>query len=97
MIRLLGVCGPKESGKDSAVAFIQEKMDVYRVGLADKLKDCCSLIFDISRPLFDDRKRKEHKFRNGPVYIIKEDFEAILDYYAELVDISDEERDKRLS
>lgn len=53
---IIGLCGLKGSGKDTAAAYLVENYGYTRVGFADKLKDSVAALFDISREWVDDWK-----------------------------------------
>jgi len=62
-MKVIGLCGPKQSGKDTTLGFLKELFpSIIHVSLANKLKDVCSDVFDISRVVFDDQSLKEVPF-----------------------------------
>lgn len=59
MKRLIMICGAKGVGKDTVAKYFINNHGYERLAFADKLKDVCSLLFDIDREIFDDPILKE--------------------------------------
>ena len=59
---IVAFSGVKFSGKDTAAEGLIRTHKFKRLGLADKLKDICSDIFDIPRKDMDDPSKKESPF-----------------------------------
>lgn len=75
---LLAFSGRKHSGKDSSAESLIKRHGFKRVGLADKLKDICSIICDIPRQDMDDQDKKELPF-NTPFVIGSNHIEHLVD------------------
>lgn len=59
---IIAFSGNKFAGKDTAAQILINKCGFTRIGLADKLKDICSEVFQISRKDMDDPSKKESLF-----------------------------------
>lgn len=59
---LIAFSGKKFAGKDTAAEILIKKHGFVRIGLADKLKDICSSVFQIPRVDMDDPSLKEKPF-----------------------------------
>jgi Txe/YoeB family toxin of Txe-Axe toxin-antitoxin module len=60
---LVAFSGVKFSGKDTAAEGLIRTHKFKRIGLADKLKNICSVVFEVDREDMDDPTLKEAKFR----------------------------------
>ena len=61
---LIAFSGTKLAGKDTGAEVLIKRHGFRRIGLADKLKDICSEVFQISRTDMDDPSKKECSFKN---------------------------------
>jgi hypothetical protein len=59
---LIAFSGKKFAGKDTAAEILIKKHGFKRIGLADKLKDICSEVFNIPREDMDAPSKKESAF-----------------------------------
>lgn len=60
---LIAFSGTKFAGKDTAAEILIKRHGFKRIGLADKLKDICSEVFEIPREHMDDPAKKEYPFK----------------------------------
>jgi hypothetical protein len=60
---IIAFSGAKFAGKDTAAEILIKRHKFKRIGLADKLKDICSEVFQISRTDMDDPSKKEYPFK----------------------------------
>ena len=74
---IIAFSGNKFAGKDTAAEILIKRHGFKRIGLADKLKDICSEVFEISRFAMDNPYLKETRF-DTPVTISIENIEALL-------------------
>jgi len=65
---IIAFSGVKFAGKDTAAEVLIRSYGFKRIGLADRLKDICSHVFEIPRSDMDDPSKKEILFTN-PVTI----------------------------
>lgn len=65
---IVSFSGVKFSGKDTAAEGLIRSHKFKRIGLADKLKDICSIVFNIYRPDMDNPSVKENPF-DKPIFI----------------------------
>ncbi len=65
---LIVFSGVKFSGKDTAAEGLIRSFGFKRIGLADRLKDICSHVFEIPRKDMDDPSKKETLF-SSPICI----------------------------
>lgn len=75
---IVSFSGVKFSGKDTAAEGLIRSYKFRRVGLADRLKDICSNVFEISRKDMDDPAKKEVTFKD-PIYITTDHVLHLLD------------------
>lgn len=61
---IIAFSGVKFAGKDTAVEGLISRYGFTRIALADRLKDICSHVFEVSRNDMDDPSKKETKFIN---------------------------------
>lgn len=62
-ISVIGLVGPKQSGKSTAVEYLQEKYpNLIELKLAGKLKESCSKAFNIPEEHFESQNLKEVVF-----------------------------------
>lgn len=59
---IIAFSGRKFSGKDTAAEGLIRSYGFKRIGLADRLKDICSHVFEIPRADMDDQSKKELLF-----------------------------------
>jgi hypothetical protein len=59
---IIAFSGVKFSGKDTAAEALIKNYNFKRIGLADKLKDICAEVFNISREDMDNPSKKESQF-----------------------------------
>jgi hypothetical protein len=59
-------------------------LQVTKLGLADKLKDSASAVFEIDRDIFDDQSRKEVAFKR-PIILRENHLQKLEDVYAYLL------------
>jgi hypothetical protein len=60
---IIAFSGTKFAGKDTAAEILIKRHGFKRIGLADKLKDICSDVFQIPRADMDDPSKKEYPFK----------------------------------
>lgn len=60
---IIAFSGNKFVGKDTAAEILIKRHGFKRIGLADKLKDICSEVFEIPRKDMDDPFKKEYLFK----------------------------------
>lgn len=60
---IIAFSGLKFAGKDTAAEILIKRHGFKRIGLADKLKDICSEVFNIPRVNMDDPVKKEYPFK----------------------------------
>lgn len=58
MTQLIGLVGPKQSGKSTTLGFIENTNEIQIAGF---LKDVCSAVFRVPRPAFDLQELKEQQ------------------------------------
>jgi len=75
---VIGIVGPKQSGKSTAARMMSEFVDIHEVALADKLKNVCAKVFKIPRITFDSQDLKEVPF-SEPIILSFEQCTGILD------------------
>jgi hypothetical protein len=61
---IIAFSGSKFAGKDTAAEVLINKFKFERIGLADKLKDMCSEVFEINRQDMDNPDLKEKAFED---------------------------------
>jgi hypothetical protein len=61
---IIAFSGAKFSGKDTTAEALIKRCGFKRIGLADKLKDICSEVFEISRQDMDVPELKEQVFKD---------------------------------
>jgi hypothetical protein len=59
---IIAFSGSKFAGKDTAAEALIKHFNFKRIGLADKLKDICAEVFNISREDMDNPSKKESQF-----------------------------------
>lgn len=64
MQTIIGIAGVKESGKSTSAEMIKEIVNAKDGALADKLKNVCSMVFNIPRNYFDDQDIKEKPLKH---------------------------------
>lgn len=74
---LIAFSGAKFAGKDTTAEALIKRCGFKRIGLADKLKDICSEIFDINRADMDNPELKEKPFK-VPIAINVMDIDSLL-------------------
>ncbi len=74
---IVSFSGVKFSGKDTAAEGLIRSHKFKRIGLADKLKDICSMVFNIYRPDMDNPSVKETPF-DKPLFIRVEHIDELL-------------------
>jgi len=74
---LIAFSGNKFAGKDTAAEVLIKRHNFKRIGLADKLKDICSEVFNIPRLDMDDPSKKEDPFKTQ-IYISSNHLENLL-------------------
>jgi hypothetical protein len=84
---VIGLAGVKTSGKSTVANIIKRVMgetgmgyNVQEAALADKLKNACSLVFNVPRENFDRQDLKEVPFET-PKILFKDRIEAILELF----------------
>ena len=75
---IIAFSGRKFAGKDSTAEGLIRFHGFKRIGLADKLKDICSTVFNIPRQDMDDPSKKESLFEI-PISITVENIQDLLD------------------
>lgn len=65
---LIAFSGKKFAGKDTCAESLIRSYGFKRIGLADKLKDICSVVFKISRKDMDDPSKKEENFEKPIIF-----------------------------
>lgn len=82
MRTIIGLAGVKTSGKSTVANMIKEFVpNAKEAALADKLKDTCSEVFDISREYFDRQELKEVPFKDGAKKLTNGAIGAILESF----------------
>lgn len=82
MKTIIGLAGVKTSGKSTVANIIKEFVpNAKEAALADKLKDTCSEVFDISREYFDRQELKEVPFKDGAKELTNGAIGAILESF----------------
>lgn len=82
MRTIIGLAGVKTSGKSTVANIIKEFVpNAKEAALADKLKDTCSEVFDISREYFDRQELKEVPFKDGAKELTNGAIGAILESF----------------
>jgi len=62
-MKIIGITGPKNSGKDTSADFLKELgKSNGKISFAGPLKEICSIVFDIAPEVFEDRTLKEEPF-----------------------------------
>ncbi len=61
---IIAFSGAKFAGKDTAAEILIKGFGFKRIGLADKLKDICSEVFEMPREDMDNPEKKESPFAN---------------------------------
>lgn len=74
---IIAFSGNKFVGKDTAAEILIKRHGFKRIGLADKLKDICSEVFEISRFAMDNPYLKEVNFEK-PVIITTKNIDSLL-------------------
>lgn len=102
---IVAFSGVKFAGKDSAAEGLMRTCGFKRIGLADRLKTICSVIFEINRQDMDDPFKKEKPFElpivltdthlNTLFKILTEDGFNVTEFHIE--QINSQFRDKKLS
>jgi hypothetical protein len=77
---VIGLVAPKEAGKTTVTNMLAEFIPIRESAFADKLKNTCSLVFNIPRENFDRQDLKEVKFEE-PKILTEDKILAILDQY----------------
>jgi len=62
---IIAFSGSKFAGKDTAAEALIKHFNFKRIGLADKLKDICAEVFNISREDMDNPSKKESQFEEN--------------------------------
>jgi hypothetical protein len=75
---IIAFSGRKFAGKDSTAEGLIRFHGFKRLGLADKLKDICSQVFDVPRSLMDDPNEKEKVFKT-PIQITSDHLQCLID------------------
>jgi len=57
--RLIGLCGKKQSGKDTTADWLVKHYMFQKRAFADPLKECCQLLFRLTREQVHDPLQKE--------------------------------------
>jgi len=79
---VIGIVAPKEAGKTTSTNMIAEFVSIKESAFADKLKNSCSVAFNIERKRFDDQNLKEVLLEK-PTILTEKHIEKILSFYIE--------------
>jgi energy-coupling factor transporter ATP-binding protein EcfA2 len=83
MKMVIGLVGVKTSGKSTVATIIKNILkheQVTEAALADKLKNVCSIVFNIPRNYFDDQKLKEVSL-GKPILLTISDINKVMELY----------------
>lgn len=75
---IIAIGGGRGAGKDSAAEALIKRKGFLRIALADKLKDLCSEVTDISRTDMDDPDKKDAPFKE-PFIILSSHLQYLID------------------
>lgn len=80
--RIIGLCGKKGSGKDSAAKFLINKHGFKRIAFADALRQTAATAMNIDVEIFNDPKRKETPIPGWPNFTYRRYLETLgTEYY----------------